>query len=253
MEPFLSCLGSPVASTRRYPIALKMTPVDPPYTPIVSTAIKAAYLRRLCSSALFAAAPAYIVDLMRSTLAKVSTHVKSETKLLPLLNRKTVVPSGCDPSPLSNSGGYKIEEALKRSLNHIIHCRMPWRSHPLLTKLLSAQVSGRCSQYILQLWYCKGILQQNNCLVWVQHLQPWRHSLKRFPLLMDCSWNALYIHSGSQHWEVTRFNHPKPRKQPSEQCLRCLQLSLRLVNSHLLPLTSKPIALCFSSNTTKSS
>ena len=30
-----------------------------------------------------------------------------------------------------------------------------------------------CSQHILQLWYGKGILQQNECLMWVQHLQLW--------------------------------------------------------------------------------
>ena len=50
----LASLGSPFASSRRQPIALKITPVDSPCTPIVSTAIgsnwcasaRAAYLRR---------------------------------------------------------------------------------------------------------------------------------------------------------------------------------------------------------------
>ena len=39
--------------------------------------------------------------------SKVSTHVQSQTKLLPPLNGKTVIPSGCDPFPLSNPGGSK--------------------------------------------------------------------------------------------------------------------------------------------------
>ena len=87
------------------------------YTPIVSTAIgsnwcasaRAAYLRRLRSSALFAAMPASIADLFRCTPAKVSTHVQSHTKLLPPLKGKTVIPSGRDPSPLSNPGGSKTD------------------------------------------------------------------------------------------------------------------------------------------------
>ena len=99
----------PDTSTRRRPIALKMTPVDSPYTHIVSTAIgsnwcasaRAAYLRRLCSSARFAAVPASIADLFRCAPAKVSTHVQSQTKLPPPLNGKTVIPSGWDPSPLT--------------------------------------------------------------------------------------------------------------------------------------------------------
>ena len=94
-----------------------ITPVDSPYTPIVSTAIdsnwcasaRAAYLRRLRFSALFAAMPASIADLFRCTPAKVSTHVQSQTKLLPPLNGKTVMPSGRDPSPLSNPGGSKAD------------------------------------------------------------------------------------------------------------------------------------------------
>ena len=53
----LASLGSPVVSTRRRPIALKNTPVDSPYTPIVSTAIgsnwwasaRAAYLYGACA------------------------------------------------------------------------------------------------------------------------------------------------------------------------------------------------------------
>ena len=113
----LTSLGSPVTSTRRRPIALKMAPVDSPYTPIVSTAIssnwcasaRAAYLRCLRSSALFAAVPTSIADLLRCTPAKVSTHVQSQTKLLPPLNGKTVIPSGRDPTPLSNPGGSKTD------------------------------------------------------------------------------------------------------------------------------------------------
>ena len=116
----LASLGSPVASIRRRPIALMITPVDSPYTPIVSTAIgsnwcasaRAAYLQRLRSSALFAAMPASIADLyhlFRCTPAKVSTHVQSHTKLLPPLKGKTVIPSGRDPSPLSNPGGFKTD------------------------------------------------------------------------------------------------------------------------------------------------
>ena len=94
-----------------------MTPVVSPYTPIVSTTIgsnwcasaRAAYLRRLRSSALFVAVKASIADLFRCTSAKVSTHVQYQTKLLPPLNGKTDIPSGRDPSPLSNPGGSKTD------------------------------------------------------------------------------------------------------------------------------------------------
>ena len=112
----LASLGSPVISTRHRPIALMITPVDSPYTPIVSTAIgsnwyasaRTAYLRRLRSSALFAAMPASIADLFKCTPAKVSTPVQSQTKLLQPLNGKTVMPSGY-LSPLSNQGGSKTD------------------------------------------------------------------------------------------------------------------------------------------------
>ena len=135
----------------------------------------------------------------------------------------------------------------------------PVYTHPLLTthcrlslenqkepveeaQLLSAQVSGRCSQNILQLGYGKGILQQNECLIWVQHIQLWCHSLKRFPLLIDSSRNALYIHRGSQKWIVTRFDHPNPRKEPSEQGLHYLRmLSLRMVSFDLQANCSEPL------------
>ena len=63
----LSSLGSPVVSTRRRPIALKMTPVDLPYTSMGSTAIGS----NLCASG------------------------------------KAVIPSGRDTSPLSNPGGFR--------------------------------------------------------------------------------------------------------------------------------------------------
>ena len=84
---------------------------------LVSTAIgsnryafaRAAYLRRLNSSELFAAVPASIADLFRCTPAKASTHVQSQTKLLPPLNGNTVIPSGRDSSPLSNPGGSKTD------------------------------------------------------------------------------------------------------------------------------------------------
>ena len=97
--------------------SLKITLVDSPYTPIISTAIgfnwcasaRAAYLRRFRSSALFAAMPASLADLFRCTPTKVSTHVQSQTKLLPPLNGKTVIQSGRDPSPLSNPGGSKTD------------------------------------------------------------------------------------------------------------------------------------------------
>ena len=59
--------------------------------------------------------------------------------------------------------------------------------------------------------------------MWVQRLQLWRHYLKRFPLLMDSSRNALYIHLGSQQWKVTRFHNSNPRKEPFEQGLLCLR------------------------------
>ena len=85
----------------------KMAPVDSPYTPIVSTAIgsnwcvsaRAAYLRRLHPSELFAAVPAFIADLFRRTPAKVSTHVQSQTKLLPPLNGKIL--QSLSQAPLS--------------------------------------------------------------------------------------------------------------------------------------------------------
>ena len=59
--------------------------------------------------------------------------------------------------------------------------------------------------------------------MWVQHFLLWRHSLKRFPLLIDSSRNALYIHRGSQQWKVTHFHDPNLQKEPSDQGLRCLR------------------------------
>ena len=56
-EPELASLGSSVASTRRRPIALKMTPVNPSYTYIDSTAIGSSWckliLDAVCSCASF--------------------------------------------------------------------------------------------------------------------------------------------------------------------------------------------------------
>ena len=85
--------GLAVVSTMQWPIAFKMTPVDPPYPPSVWAiqlahtdawwaSARAAYLGRLRSSAQFAAVPDSIADLFRSTQAKVSTSVQSQTKLL---------------------------------------------------------------------------------------------------------------------------------------------------------------------------
>ena len=56
------------------------------------------------STGLFTSVPFSIADLFSCTPAKVSTHVQSQTKLQPSLNRTTVIPSGRDPSPLSTSG-----------------------------------------------------------------------------------------------------------------------------------------------------
>ena len=70
---------------------------------------RAAYLRRLRSSALIAAVPDSIADLFRCTQAKVWAHVQSQTKLVPPLNGKTVIPSGRDPSPLSNPRGSRTD------------------------------------------------------------------------------------------------------------------------------------------------
>ena len=133
-------MGFPVTTTRRRPIALMITPVDSPYTPIVSTPIgsnwcasaRAAYLRRLRSSALFAAKPASIADLFRCAPAKVSTHVQSQTKLDPTPTKREdcyTIRAGSiysiQPGRLQNrwQAGF-----LKRSLNHVIHCRMPWKA-----------------------------------------------------------------------------------------------------------------------------
>ena len=63
-----------------------------------------------CESSVFTAfALLGTADLFRCTPAKVSTHVQSQTKLLPPLNRKTVIPSGRDLPPLSNLGGSKTD------------------------------------------------------------------------------------------------------------------------------------------------
>ena len=71
----------------------KITPVDPPYTPLVSTAIgsnwcasaRPAYLWCLYSSVHLAEVPGSSVNLFRCAPAKVSTHVQFHTKrLLPL-------------------------------------------------------------------------------------------------------------------------------------------------------------------------
>ena len=55
------------------------------------------------------AVPASIADLFRCIAAKVSTHVQSQTKLIPPLNGKTVIQSGRDPSPLSNPRGSRTD------------------------------------------------------------------------------------------------------------------------------------------------
>ena len=149
----LTSLGSPVASTRRRPIALKMTPVDSAYTPIVSTTVgskwcasaRAAYLRRFRSSALFAAVPASIADLFMRTPAKVSTHVQSQTKLLPPLNGKTVIPSGRYPSPLSNPGDSKTDGR-------------PAFWSPLLITSFIAECLGKRPALYLQDKPCKPLL-----------------------------------------------------------------------------------------------
>ena len=60
-------------------------------------------------SSVFAAVAASIADLFRCTPAKVSTHVQSQTKLLPPLNGKTVTPSGRDPLLLSNLRSSKTD------------------------------------------------------------------------------------------------------------------------------------------------
>ena len=57
--------------------------------------------------ALLGAVCTSIADLFRCTPAKSSTHVQSQTKLLPPPNGKTA--EGRDPSPLSNPGGSKID------------------------------------------------------------------------------------------------------------------------------------------------
>ena len=88
--------------------------------------------------------------------------------------------------------------------------------------------------------------------MWVQQLQLWCHFIKRFPLLMNSSRNALYIHRESQQWKVTRFNHPNHRRSPLNRAsVASCMLSLRIVSYHLLTLTSKPIVLSLSSNTNK--
>ena len=71
-------------------------------------------------------------------------------------------------------------------------------------------------------------------MIWIQLLQLWRHPLKRFPLHIDSSRNALYIHRGSKQWKITRFHHPNPWKG-----LCCLQHAV-IGNSEL---TFAPIYL----------
>ena len=76
----------------------------------VTVSARAAYLRRLRSSAPFAAVPVSIADLFRCTPAKVSANMQSQTKLLPSVSGETVISSGPQtmlgiPSPLSKPGG----------------------------------------------------------------------------------------------------------------------------------------------------
>ena len=72
-------------------------------------------------------------------------------------------------------------------------------------------------------------------------------------LLMDDSWNAFYIHRG---WTpCSERTHASTILTPGRSTLNRASgiLSLRMVSSHLLPLTSKPIALSLFSDTTKPS
>ena len=76
----------------------------------VTVSARAAYLRRLRSSAPFAAVPVSVADLFRCTPAKVSANMQSQTKLLPSVSGETVISSGPQtmlgiPSPLSKPGG----------------------------------------------------------------------------------------------------------------------------------------------------
>ena len=117
-----------------------MTPVDPPYTPMVSTAIgsnwcasaRAAYLPCLRSSAQFATVPAFIADLFRCTSAKVSTHAQSQTKFPPQLNGKTAISSGRESFPLSEP--WRFQNRRQTSffsalvLSYIIQCSVPWEA-----------------------------------------------------------------------------------------------------------------------------
>ena len=71
--------------------------------------------QRIYGACAFAAGPASIADLFRCTPAKVSTHAQSQTKLLPPLGSKretVLLPSGRDPSPLTNTGDDKTEKQM---------------------------------------------------------------------------------------------------------------------------------------------
>ena len=62
-----------------------------------------ALLSAVCSCASFHWWPIQVYP------SKKSTHVQSQKKLLQRLNGKTAIPSGRDPSPLSNPEGFKTD------------------------------------------------------------------------------------------------------------------------------------------------
>ena len=106
-------LFSPVRPEIRWPNSATKLLVDLPRTPEVSTAMGSKRyledrLEQNClflSSALVAAEPGLCAVSLMFDLQKVSLHVASHVKLLPLLKGKIVIPSGRLPSPLSSPTG----------------------------------------------------------------------------------------------------------------------------------------------------
>ena len=76
----------------------------------------------------------------------------------------------------------------------------------------------------------------------VQHLVPTSTSFSQSL--------SLYIHRSSQQWKVTRFNHTNPWKELCGQSLRHAVIENGELTIATIALTSNPIAMSLSSNTT---
>ena len=138
-----------------------------------------------------ATVPASIADLFRCTPAKVSTHVVSQTKLLPPLNGKTVIPSGRNPSLLSNPGGSKTDG------------RSAFRS-ALLSTFIAECLGKRPALYLLDK-PCKTLLS-----ILTPQRQEWRiqasaPTLKAMAALRLSESSSVQSTKPVKHWVKSRF------------------------------------------------